>query len=370
MNSSNERNVSMDLLRIISMLMIITLHYIKYGQALLIDQNVKYLIWYIEIFCMVAVNLYVLISGYYLIESNFSWKKVFKLCKQVWFYSILFLLIHLLISHEITLKQILLSFFPILLKVYWFITIYLFMYIMSPYLNKMIKNLTKREHLSLCLILIFIFSILHLFLPEFGSLNPQGGYSIIWFIVLYIIAGYIRKYVAIDKNIILLLIPFLNTLFILLIKFGLRIFLKDYYSLYPYIDRIYEYYSIFILVNSICLFLYFRNLKIDSKTIKKLILTFSTFTFGVYLIHENIFVNKIIYIDYFNSMLRANEGVFPFIINWLFFIFLVFISCCLIDYIRNLLFKVCDNIKDRLNINKKIKNLNIVKFIKRLILKI
>ena len=60
-----ERNCSLDLLRIISMLMILTLHYLGKGNALTIQSNMKYVVWFMEIACMISVNLYVLISGYF-----------------------------------------------------------------------------------------------------------------------------------------------------------------------------------------------------------------------------------------------------------------------------------------------------------------
>lgn len=287
---TSKRNIGLDLLRIISMIMIMSLHYLGKGGALTSSGNVSYIAWFLEISCMVAVNLYVLISGYFLVDGKFSWKKVLKLCIDTWFYSLSFLILELIFGNGTSIKEILCGVFPILLKVYWFVTIYIFMYIMSPYLNILINNMNKIKHFTLCLILIIIFSCLHLFLPPMGLLNPQGGYGIIWFITLYLIAGYIKRYVNVNKKPIMLIIFFITTIILLILKFGLQYILKNYPSTFEYISRIYEYYSIFILINSICLFLYFNGIEIKNKITTKIITVISPLTFGVYLIHENIFV--------------------------------------------------------------------------------
>lgn len=80
--TKNSRNTGLDLLRIMAMLMILTLHYLGKGGALQVEGKTSYIVWFLEISCMVAVNVYILISGYFLVDSKFSWKKVFKLCKE------------------------------------------------------------------------------------------------------------------------------------------------------------------------------------------------------------------------------------------------------------------------------------------------
>lgn len=341
----SKRNIGLDLLRIISMIMIMSLHYLGKGGALTSSGNVSYIAWFLEISCMVAVNLYVLISGYFLVDGKFSWKKVIKLCIDTWFYSLSFLILELIFGSGTSIKEILCGVFPILLKVYWFVTIYIFMYIMSPYLNILINNMNKIKHFTLCLILIIIFSCLHLFLPPMGLLNPQGGYGIIWFITLYLIAGYIKRYVNVNKKPIMLIIFFITTIFLLILKFGLQYILKNYPSTFEYISRIYEYYSIFILINSICLFLYFNGIEIKNKITTNIITVVSPLTFGVYLIHENIFVIKKLYSNIFNSLKYASHGIIGLISNWLIFILVVFTICCLIEYIRQKVFKFVSNTK-------------------------
>ncbi len=75
-----DRQMNYELLRIIAMLMIVCLHYLSKGGALGDPKQELttngYLAWLIEAFCLVAVNVYVLISGYFGVDSqNFTIRK-------------------------------------------------------------------------------------------------------------------------------------------------------------------------------------------------------------------------------------------------------------------------------------------------------
>lgn len=88
-----DRQMNYELLRIIAMLMIVCLHYLSKGGALGDPKQELttngYLAWLIEAFCLVAVNVYVLISGYFGVDSqNFTIRRPLKIWRQVWFYSV------------------------------------------------------------------------------------------------------------------------------------------------------------------------------------------------------------------------------------------------------------------------------------------
>ena len=100
MATEKKRQLNYELLRIIAMLMIVSLHYLSKGEILgdhaRNDMTVTgYVAWLIEAFCIVAVNVYVLISGYFGMDAYESggsekeltfWKvlrKPLKIWKQV-----------------------------------------------------------------------------------------------------------------------------------------------------------------------------------------------------------------------------------------------------------------------------------------------
>ena len=72
-----DRQTGIELLRIVTMLMIIGLHYLLFGGPLFHAKGLNQkLAWFIEAFFFVAVNCYVLISGYFLVtKKNFHMKK-------------------------------------------------------------------------------------------------------------------------------------------------------------------------------------------------------------------------------------------------------------------------------------------------------
>lgn len=84
-----KRMANYELLRILSMLMVITLHYLSHTGSLLEPgeraQGRQALGTFLESFCIVAVNVYVLVSGYFLAEAGFRLKRVFLLAGQVLF---------------------------------------------------------------------------------------------------------------------------------------------------------------------------------------------------------------------------------------------------------------------------------------------
>lgn len=73
------RAANFELLRIISMMMVVCLHYLSKGnllpQYIKLNHGSDYLYWLIEALCIVSVNVFVLISGYFLIEKEFNGKK-------------------------------------------------------------------------------------------------------------------------------------------------------------------------------------------------------------------------------------------------------------------------------------------------------
>lgn len=96
----NQRNSNLEILRIISMIFIITHHWARHGfeDIALLTSNVNtYLIYSGTVFGEIGVDIFILISAYFMINSKFTFKKLLTLCGEVWFYSIGILLLFLTI---------------------------------------------------------------------------------------------------------------------------------------------------------------------------------------------------------------------------------------------------------------------------------
>lgn len=334
-----QRLSNIELLRIISMLMIIVLHLLSFGGLLGTYNSFSVravCVWLAESLCFVAVNCYVIISGYFLVDSTFKFKKLFNIWIEVLFYSLIVYL-GLLLANKIQFgyKAFLQSLFPILLRNYWFVTVYFVLYILSPFINKLINCLNKKQYSYLILVVFMIFSLWSTIIPPSNTINYGGSYSISWFICLYLIAGYLRKYYS-NKKIkksICISIYFITSLLNIIAYFGIKAL--NIKLILP--DFLYNYYSITVVIGAISLFLFFKSLEIKHKFIDKVINFLAPTTFAIYLIHENPNVRDILW-EKFHFV--SNEPFAKMIFLIVVIPISLFVILSLVDKLRLILFKV------------------------------
>ena len=289
----------MEVLRIVAMLMIIMLHYLDKGGVLGeftlkmgFNQN---LAWLIEAFCMGSVNIYVLISGYFLCKSEFKVKKVAFLWAQILFYSWIITIIFAIVTHgAFNFENGIYDIIPLIMPVtgghYWFATVYILLYVFFPFLNKGIEAMDKKQLKGIIIAAIAVFSLWNTILPFTQPLTDREGMDICWFIVLYLVAAYIRKYpedFKLNRWLYLLFGAISCTLVFVLAKF---ILVADSFigKFGGYAKNFYPYNSFFIFFASVCLFLFVVKGELKStKGLSKFILFASQGTFGVYLLHEH-----------------------------------------------------------------------------------
>jgi surface polysaccharide O-acyltransferase-like enzyme len=328
----NIRNPNFELLRIISIIMIIGLHLFGHGGILDAFGSKHYPLWSIEACISVSVNCYVFISGYFLVTSKFKLRKLFMLYLQVLFYSVVIYVILLTLGivqfNKIRLVQELL---PILSRRYWFVTCYVAMYILSPFLNKLIMQLTKKQMQIFIIILLFLFCEWNVLITFLSTLNTDHGYGVGWFICLYFLAAYIRLHY--DKKI--------NKYFYLLFYFAIC-FITAALKTGLGLAGLFRYSSITILFASLSLFLFFRELDIKNKFANKVIFTLAPLSLGVYLIHDNKLIRSILYTDILHlDKYMTSVNIYLLIILCL---LIIFTAAIIIEYIRkNILMKPIEN---------------------------
>ena len=195
------RQANFELLRIVAMLMVIALHYlVKGGVAYPFvgkSTPVNYFAWLLEAFCLVAVNCYVLISGYFLVESEWRPGRTVSLLCQVLFYSLLipiaFMLVGVIPFGSVSLYEWVEYVFPISTEHYWFATAYVLMYLFAPLLGVGIRQMDKRQMQVIIGLLLFFFCLVKSVVPIFLA-TDRFGYDFGWFLCLFVIAGYIRRF--------------------------------------------------------------------------------------------------------------------------------------------------------------------------------
>ena len=189
------RQSSFELLRIISMLMIVVHHFIVHplnGESGLANSSIGGIINQLS---SVGVNLFILISGYFKIHT--SWKGFLRLYGYVVFYCLLVYGFHLWHSHESIAFPVMKTIFlhPFSNGGWWFMLCYLGLFLCAPLLNIAIEHIpTKRDFLLiLCLI-----TIVNVYLGNSRQSLYFGydGYGFLQMIYMYLIGGYIRLYVS------------------------------------------------------------------------------------------------------------------------------------------------------------------------------
>lgn len=359
MQTKTARNASLDLLKCISMLMVVALHATNTEMGLLNMSfappgDIKWIFSFVvRSFAFVAVDCFVLITGYFMCKAKFSYKKVIKLWITVFTYSFgLYCILCLLpfVSISFSLKDFITYFFPVSYKKYWFVTSYITLYILTPFINKFISNCTKAEHRTV----LIVFTGLFILLPTaFGDrLETNGGYSTCWFIVLYLSAAYIRIY-GLPKlhygriYFCLVTIAFLSVLVTEL---------TDNAIIDSFFGHFLNYNSIVIYPAAVCLFMFFLNKNIPGeKPAAKAIIKISSLSFGVYLFHEHNCIRPIIWNEIVDLSRYQNSTV-KFILIMTASVFIIFIIGIVIEWVRSSLyklvepfiFKITDRIKETL----------------------
>jgi len=323
------RNMNIELLRILLMVMIVTLHYLSHGGILdstPVGSKNYFFVWSLESFSYIGVDGFVIISGYYLANSEFKMRKFLALIVQIMSTSaiIYFVFVSLGLT-RLTLGDTFGAFFPVLTGKYWFATSYIGLYCLVPFLNIVVKTVTKRQMLGLVLLLSAMFCSWRVFFPRLTTMNTDGGYNVVWLVCLYFFAAYLRLYwdFKIHKS-IYLASYILCCIFVLWENFiGNRAFLS--------------YVSVPITIAAISLFLFFRDVNIKNSLCKKVICFVSPLTFGVYLISENIWLRSLLYTKILHISLYLKSPNIVFIIP--FSIIAIFVASMLIEKVRSLLFK-------------------------------
>ena len=167
-NISNSRSSNFEILRIIAIIMIIMHHYAIYSGFVWDYQLTinRVLVNIFQMFGKLGVCLFIIISGYFYDKSKFKIKKFVALILQVFIYSIIGLTIGLITNSEnLSVINIIKSIFPSTFGLYWFASCYFLIYIFSPFIKKIIENLSKKEFKILLTLMIGIYGILA-FIPK------------------------------------------------------------------------------------------------------------------------------------------------------------------------------------------------------------
>lgn len=148
----------------------------------------------VESMCIGSVNAFVLISGWFGIRSGL--KKIVALAFMLFFCTVPLLIVALLCGWvSISLITSVDGIYEYVFggNAYWFVVDYIGLLIISPVLNSGITTVGK-DKLRTLLLAAYTLIVIYDFIFRAPILGTEGGYSLIWFGFLYILARYMRIY--------------------------------------------------------------------------------------------------------------------------------------------------------------------------------
>ncbi|MDE6231723.1 MAG: acyltransferase family protein [Lachnospiraceae bacterium] len=290
--SKAPRESGIELLRILSAVMVVTLHFnsICFNSAQHGTLNYGVMMMS-EAVCICAVNLFIIISGYFMCKTNT--RNIMKIIELVCLMLVIreaVCIIQSMYNGGINIRELIVNLIPN----DYFVILYCVLFLISPYINRLLDLLDEKElnRLVFRLVVIFgIWNVLVQLLNEFtgrewlglstvGYEGSERGFTIVNFIVMYIVGSWIRRN-HIDEKINIKQI-IIGLIFIYLCLFGWSLG-NDYFSQFG-IRSAWCYYNPLVQAEAVLVFCLFRKIKFKSKSINYI----AGSAFTCYLIHTNI----------------------------------------------------------------------------------
>lgn len=295
-----KRQANFELLRIVAMLMILVLHYLSRGQIIAdgdMDQwtAVECAAYLIRAFCIVPVNCYVLVSGYFLVQSPWKPGRIVTIAGQLLFYSLLVPAVLLCIGAvpfgSLTVYDWLNYLLPVETEHYWFGTAYLLMYVFAPFLAAGVRAVQKRTLQIALGVLGLYFCVWKSVLPVHLA-TDRSGYEFGWFLFLFLLAAYIRLYgcplLEQKSHAAALYIGMSIGIFCLVAGTHALARTTGSKALAYYAGAPWSYNHIFCLLASVGFFMWFKDMKAWEGRWADGIVRLAPYSFGVYLLHEHL----------------------------------------------------------------------------------
>lgn len=273
--------------------------------------------------------IFILITGYFMINKIVRIKKIILLVFNMLFYSWLILIcVYIVMPELLTSAKIIKLILPILFGENWFVTCYIQFFCFVPYLNKFLIVLDKRQYLAFLLIVFLFFSLL----PAIKITTYFNGANMAFFALIYSIGGYLRlhfkdnidskyhnKYCKICALVLLVLVT--SIIFFEIIGIYLN---KDFF-----IKHAYHFVNALSVPLAVAIFLAFSTIK---PFFNKYVNIVAGTMLGVYLIHDNLLMRYVIWDYIFPNLdyIKSNWYVLFYVIK----VLAVFIVCSSIDLLR------------------------------------
>ena len=342
-DKGRERQSNFELLRILAIAFIVCFHCMYKGgfdaekDSLFINRLVYDFMYYAG---ETGVNLFILISGYFLTDTVRKPRKIVLIALQTFFYLALCRVLLIALGraemNSWTLKDYL---FPILNKKYWYVTVYVLIYLFSPYLKTLVLNLDKRRLGEILIIWFLIWSVYPTvvlnFLYGYTDLEAGQNYNrLIWLTGVYLCGAYIRIHgvpgaVKPVRRRVILLFALLCILAVHIIFGEIKNYTGRRAPVFYWQPN-----TVMEIMISLAVFLCFEKIRIPYNKVLNYIAGCSL---GVYLLHDHPDFNSFLWRILFKNASLQDSGWFvPYL---LFTVIAIFAAGILIETARKLIEK-------------------------------
>ena len=332
--NKKHRDSNLELFRVLVMLSIIAHHYVVNSgvwNAIQADgPTMNSLFYYIfGMWGKAGINCFVLITGWFMCTSRITLRKFLKLLLEIEFYKIVIGLVFILTGQEVISMKWLLSLLPVRGIKGDFVQSFLVFFLFIPFLNILVNNMNRKQHLLLISLLLFLYTFLSTVPKFYVTMNYVS-----WFCVLFVISSFMRIYDFPLKE--------SNRAWLVLSSACVLVSVLSVVFIKYYPGRIGNPYwfvsdsnKLMALLTAVCLFNFFRTLKMPYS---RFVNTLGATTFGVLLIHAHSdTMRQLLWTDLFDNV--GNLSVHYYALRSFGIILLVFIVCALLDYLRIISFE-------------------------------
>ena len=328
------RASNIELLRIISMILIIMHHFSVHG-TFPFTPDLTFNKVFLQVFGLggkAGVVAFVMITGYFMVSSSFKLYKFVKLVGQIWFYSIAMLGVAMGLGLDtVTSRNMILALLPIG-AMSWFGQNFLVLYLLTPIINRVLRWLQHKYYVML----LVVSTVIWFLIPTALNLWPNvphttfGFKHIFSFVVFYSMGAYIKLYgshitkkIGIIFTTIGLVGAFLGDILVDVLAMIDPAYMKQIFC-FTQND-----YGFFQLLLGIGLFIIFLKAKI---TYRPWINVVASTTFGIYLLHDNrlflhhMWDNVLATYQYYDSIVLPLYAIFV--------VALIFVVGMTVDYVR------------------------------------